>query len=401
VEHKLDGLIHWFKWAEYDLAATVNRVEENKWGGITGNVHIWRPEKKVEMALTTLSMMSENSKLSLLKRLAQRDPKVNWANIVDSMCMEVVLSYQQGEPALDLSEQEIVPCQYLIKPLLLKGEVNLVYGEGQSGKSMTADYACTLLSLPESHNGLDVDGATCLYLDWETSKEVHARRTAWIARGMGVPRPSIHYRRMTAPLADDLYAVRNLVERHDIDFIVLDSGLGASGGDIEKPTDPGRLFAAIRTLGVTTLIITHKAKSVDAKTPYGNVFWFNFSRNIFEVRGARNGVTNTIGFYHKKANDDTLAEPFALTFHYDTENEIISVSRGDIESAEELTEGMSHRERIRTELRDGSLAVEDISERTGIAVASVKTILYRNKHWFVKPKKSDLWGLVTTRLDGN
>src|SRR5262249_46188403 len=156
-----------------------------------------------------------------------------------------------------------------------------------------------------------------LFLDYESTQAEHEDRLARLLDGLDVTLTHpIVYRPMSRALADDAVRCPAEIARQSISLVILDSFAPARGQDPESADSLIRCFAALRSFGtVTKLALAHVSKvAADAKgpaKPYGSVFAFNLSRNVWEIRrGEAAGAQELVlGCYHRKNNSGPLSPP--------------------------------------------------------------------------------------------
>jgi len=271
----------------------------------------------------------------------------------------------------------------------------MLYGAGQTGKSIMAVYLAALIESPLDHNGLEAEPGKVLYLDYETDETEVAHRMRCILKGLEVETATdMLYRYGRMPLADDIEQVQRIVAENEVDVVIVDSLGMAAGGDQDKSMDIIRYFQALRTLKCTTLTIDHVNK--EGKL-YGNVYKFNEARNVLEVKGVTETESSTIdiGLYHRKMNNGSLMKP--LGFRIEFGEEAYTVRKQDLNQIPELEAGLPLRQRLRSELAHGACPVNDLAEALGVTEATIRMTLNRNKALF-QPVYQDgvrdhLWGL--------
>jgi hypothetical protein len=225
-----------------------------------------------------------------------------------------------------------------------------------------------------------------LALDWEDGPDTWNDRSAAIAAGIGAPAPAIHYRAMSRPLADDLEAIAAYVTEHEIRLVIVDS-LGLATGatrDGESVSDGAfRLFAALRELGTTSLLVDHVA-GADLETsratakPYGSVYKLNLARSAFELRREREGdVDRTeLMLLHTKSNAAARMTAQGLVILRDAS--AIRFERTEVE-APELVAAMPLAARMAHVLRAGAQPVPFIADELGVTPATLRSVLHRDR----------------------
>lgn len=281
----------------------------------------------------SLNLAAGPSRATLAKILDERCPGVPWRSLVDDSALEVADRFMAGEPESAVTwrasgqtdESWWVPGLIRYGP----GAVSLLFGRGGSGKSITA-LALTLASL----RGASLGGSSgwvvrplrgVLYLDWESDKATFDHRVTCLLRGEGLAADALpatlHHVQMTRPLAHSLPQVSAAIRRRNPEAIVIDSWVPACGFDARNDAEAtSRTMAAIRTLGLPALGITHitnaAADGESESRPFASVFNQNLPRSVIRVTGDRNGSHTTVTYTHTKVNDGPLLPPRTLTFTY-------------------------------------------------------------------------------------
>lgn len=301
------------------------------------------------MHLARFNVLSSTSRSSLAKQLAARAPDHNmdWYDGLETLCQMVIKAEQQGEDVVYVGHEtdEVEENHFLVEPLILNNQPSMIFGPGGSGKSVIA-LACalSLITGREIIPGIQPHRrGNAMYLDWETDKETINRRLHRIARGHGFPPPPLLYRASSRPFSEQVEAISALVDKHDIDLIVIDSaeksmGAGHERADANEATM--RLHEAVRLIGVSTLIIDHINK-VDLRskpgqaTPYGSAFKTWMVRSSWEIRRVgdesdREHLKTVL--FHAKSNDTALYAPLGIRIDYPpTGEKTITFSREDVD----------------------------------------------------------------------
>ena len=346
--------------------------------------------------------MSSLSRNRLAKALTERVADIDWDSVIKYSCILAVSHYRQGEPVVEIGgKPETMEQSFQLWPLLEKGEPMTIFGPGGTGKSYLADYMAVLVQLNYAGiYGWLPESANVLYLDWESSKNIHERRIWAIKQGLGIDsEDKIFYRFCSQPFADDIADIQRLVIENNAGFVIVDSQVAASGDDPDKAESASRYYNALRSLRCTTLTIDHVPKNTEGKAmPFGSVFKWNRARSLFEVKQVQEPGENAaeLGLYHRKCNEGKLLQPIGLKlqFHYGPGENLESVvfSETDIRGVPELAKALPLKDRIRGILQSGPMTIGDIAEEMQANEGSIKTILNRGKNLFAR--NGNMWGLL-------
>lgn len=348
---------------------------------------------------------------ALVKQLTQRFPPwdLNWPGIVESLCVRTVDIWREGYPAIRVGD---IPAterlRWRLFPLLAEREINYLYGDGGSSKTLLAIYVASLISLPWSDGRWEPEPGNVLYLDWETHQAAFRERVCAIHAGLGIDADSeILYKRMVSPLAHDAEEIQRLVLAHSIDLVVVDSVGMAAGGPFKDDEFANNLARALRSLNVTALCVDHVSKEgnfsgkKDARnvTQIGTIAKRNMSRNQWYLRADDDSLPETldVGLWHGKGNDTGYMRPLGIQWRFlgspETGTTGIFLKHTQIKDVPEFEKTMSHAERIQNLLLDkGKMSPTAICTQLGIDIATVRSRLNGRKDLFVKDGAE--WGVL-------
>ncbi len=360
-----DNGIYKITWNELNITAEIDRIKETSDHEVKAEVKIIssRPTSSGHLGFGRLNLTSTPARNSFAKSLAERDAEVDWSGLIVHLCRLVLEEWRGGAPAMKLTGNVDVEAQvkWLIEPIIQLNNPTLIYGQGSAGKSWFAQYLAVLADEGSSHCNLGVEPSTVLYLDWETDSAELGSRITMIRRGLGMTGESkIWYKPMSQGLANDIETIRNLCVEHAITLIIIDSLGSACMGEPESAEVVLRTFGALRSLGVSSLIIDHTNKEGHL---FGSVYKRNSARQVFHCEKSQSEDDNKLvmGLFHKKVNNSKLIKPmgFELVF----EDGMITFSRQDVRDTA-LEEHMSLKDRIQNILRNrqGGLSVAQIAE---------------------------------------
>lgn len=372
-----------FTWPDLPLAVTLARIREDGRGTRAELVALLVDGEKERVLLhQTVNLLS--SKVRLAKELNTRFP-APWDSLLEQVCVLALRSLREGEPVYSLaSTEEDAPSAFILNPILYEDEPTVIYGPGDSLKSFFVLYCALLLS-----NGHAVHPLACspeprrvLWLDWEMSLRNVRGRVRLLQHGdpslVHVP----DFRRMVAALADTVDELKALVAEGAYEVLCIDSlGMAAGASELEKAGSAIAFYAAVRALGLPTIIIGHSPKDQEGKgrTLYGNVYFRNLARVAWEVR--REG--DTIGLYQDKSNLGPLQAPFGLRFVVDEAQTQCTVLEGDLFEKPDLADHLPIWKKIHKALSDHPhQTIDQLAEALDIKKASIKARLYEHIEHF-------------------
>lgn len=252
-----------------------------------------------------------------------------WRKIIEQAFASVLDAYREGEKERLLGGKRVAPPQpkHLIEGLLIENVANTWFGPGGTGKSTAAVAACVAHVLEQPFAGIPVSKGVPLYLDWEDEEEAFERILWEVSRGYGMDESArVYWRRMRAPLKDDIAYVAALIDRLGATMVVIDSATRAMGaaGDHGTYESTAVAFAeAIRSLGkVTILIVDHVDGATvkeggPAKKAYGSIHKLNFVRNAWSLTPDDEASVQTVGWTHAKVNHGPKRAAFGVRYERD------------------------------------------------------------------------------------
>jgi hypothetical protein len=206
-----------------------------------------------------------------------------------------------------------------------------------------------------------------------------------IRRGLGITDPChIWYKSMASGLSADLETVKAIVVDKSISLVVVDSIGSACMGEPESAEVVLRMFAALRSLGVSSICIDHTNKE---KSLFGSVYKFNAARQIFEVAKTQKPEENKLifGLFHRKANNSKLIKDMGFELSFGEGS--VQFARKDIRDTP-LEEHMRNADRIANALRGGGLTVGELAERLDKTENHIRSLLSQYSDMFIKLGKS-------------
>ena len=314
--------------------------------------------------------------------------------------------HREGEPLRILTKDVAVePLTYLLRPLVFKDKPSALYGDGGTGKSTLALACAMTVSVGGTLAGISALKGKALYLDYEDSYDVHVRRMKAIVAGHpDLAEAQVSYRACTEPLLNLAYPLLRQIRAEGIAFLVLDSLVAATGGDASAEA-AARIFKAIRTFGIGTLILAHVAKNPaegQDTSIYGSVFNKNFTRATWELKLEQEvgEDVSILGLINRKVNLSRKHAPIGLKVTQSEENTRIQYEPFDLSQAAELKSSLPWPNQIRNLLEDGEpRSSRQIAEALGAKIGVITTTLsnprYKGHKWhMVGEGKAVKWTVV-------
>lgn len=269
---------------------------------------------------TRFNLLSATTKAQVVKTLAGQLEEVDWANVLETGCFLVKRRQREGDPAVDLA---LLPPsdrpRWVLRPYLSADRPAIIFGAGGGGKTMFALAAAVSCASGHPIVGQPVGPPRRVQiLDYESDHYEHQARVRAICRGAGLPplAPNcLYHRRMPVTLAAAAPTIRREIATLGIGLVLIDSLAGAAG-ELEESAAILQCFAAIRSLGVPVLVISHITRaSIQADelangrrrlSPFGSVFAENSAGNTWSLRrrGEEGAGSGSLLLVHEKTNND-------------------------------------------------------------------------------------------------
>lgn len=341
---KLDEIIGGYRltWDEEQIRAQISGLNFHSNGEVKAEVQIETTRENfaphIHRALFNFEATRSRKDLAQACFEAHRTLTLDqWQTVIESLAVRTLDKIREGEPVVRLyGDSKASPPGYLLEPFILENQINVIYAERSSAKSLLALLLAVLLhkKAMDNHLGLrrTAKPQAILYLDWEDSDMMLDYQIACLKRGMNLEEiPPIFYRHCSRPLAKDIVQIQRKCVEVAATMIIVDSLGMAVGGDLNA-TDPAfAYFGAVRQINLTSLHLGHTSKDKEGKykTVYGNGYYENEPRNIWEAykeqSAGESGLTLTL--YHRKAPPfGGLREDMAFRFEFDSNKTIVNTT---------------------------------------------------------------------------
>lgn len=314
-------------------------------------------------SLSSRQTLVRTIKESAINEIAMYIP---WEQMLHQVISLTIADIRKSDKAVELDfsgENNIEPPEYALFPFVIKGMPNIIFAERGGAKTLLSTLFSIAMSMHIYDEALNLKPGTkeackVLYLDWEQNERLVTYTFKTLLDGMGVGYCPIVYKRCKRPLIEEIGEVLQVITQKGIDTILIDSLGLAAGGDLNATAPALQFFSALRQLdNMTFLILAHTAKNGDFKnrTVYGNVYYENEARNIWETRKVQvEGSSECdLTLFHKKP------PPFAgiqapIAFHSSFNGNKTYVS-----AADPATEGNSNDEPGKLEIL--AAAIEELN----------------------------------------
>jgi hypothetical protein len=317
-----------FFWIGMKLKIVVDHIEEDD----STEISVFQNDKPIYVS--GFKLLSITHKEALVKALKFINKDIPWAVIVNQVAVQSLIRIRTGEEVIFLDNlHEIKRPEYLIHPLFVKNVPNIIYGDRGSAKSLFMSFVDLLLYLKWENNPFNLTIPSehkVLILDWENDSDVTKWQVRSLSLGIDVEYFSLAYLHCSRSLVKSLFHIQKKINEIGADTIIMDSLGLAVGGNLNDSEPALSFFSALRQLPVTPLIIAHNAKDINNKykTVYGNVFYENLSRSIWEVSKYQEPNSNelTLSMYQRKSPPfASYNSPLGFKFVFDEYRTRVSI----------------------------------------------------------------------------
>lgn len=374
----------------------------------TGKAEIWSRYSENGSAstlidvseLNLLASRSRDEHCRRLKGLCDL-PDFEWGDAFRWIVPMALQARRKGDPIIELGkpDQVIQRPSWDAFPFVVSGMPNIIFGDRGSLKSKFALLLTLIMMLPWDDNNLGIIAPkkklTVLKLDFEATQDADAYEWHRLLRGIDMEGAiQLKYRPCRRPLADDVEAISAHADSINADVLLIDSLGPASGGDLNASEPALRFNNALRQLNRTSLIPAHTAKNPQGNrhTVFGNSFYENLARNIWEVTKEETDEEESTQLHIalRQTKSPPFAphhKPLAFEFDFDEEVERTIIRRYDVNKIESIQQHTSVASQILSVLKSGKRTVASLTEELGQPGGTIRQALFRLK----KAEKVDSW----------
>jgi len=365
-------------------------------------------KKDILLVPTKFNFSSEPTRAKFADQLQKKlDLQVEWKEVFDSICQIIQELVRTGDKCVEVfPDPNTPPPEQLLQGLLYKGVQNIIFGEKGVLKSTVAYLLGVCVTLPWRDNPLDLsvseDSVKTLVLDWETDENIFRYCMSRLQKGMNIPVCSLHYRRCTLPLMDDIEAVQKHIADTGAKLLIIDSLGAAAGGERGelKGSEAALLFnTALRKLKLTSLIIAQTSKAdLDGKrkTIFGSTYFTYYARNIFELCAGHDdlGDKQHLALFHRECNLGKKMPSMGLQVEFNEANGGIKIQREHL-SVAEFAQKVSVSMRILEALKQGAMTSKELTDYLEVGRNTIDQTLGRLRtNHKITDTGDKKWGLL-------
>ena len=222
------------------INATLRRIRDSR-DGTKAEIELWveKDGKHKTILNQHLNLLAIRSRNELVKELCEIIQNDKWYHIIKTICERTVYEFRKGADPKKLSGCENnLDTNFLVEPLVYENKANMIYGAGSSLKSYWALILGMVIQNPPQNDffGMKIKQANTLYLDYEGDEEEINRRVRTIQKTLNLPLDTnILYRESRTPFIDDLDEIEDIVNDHNVKFLVIDSlGIACASRDLKE-----------------------------------------------------------------------------------------------------------------------------------------------------------------------
>jgi hypothetical protein len=271
-------------------------------------------------------------------------------------------------------------CTWLLEPFVQEDQINTIFGMGSSGK--------TLLSMHFSKIIAQTLGHKILFIDYEDSSGGWKNKLVKMigSDDFGPPdilKKFVYFDSEQIPIADQVEKIKEVIKRHEIRFVVVDSASLATGESTSDEKAAVRLVSALKLLRTTVLLIAHQRKNNGSETPIGSIQYENQSRNVWNISGTPDAEDNHIihvACTHTKANNTFLRlTPAGFAVNFGEKEITVESEKAVIKVEKEGSETNFDRIKRHLMICSEPVTARNIAESLELSVDSVAKNLGKGK----------------------
>lgn len=343
-----------------------------------------------------LKAHSDSNKEALARqlKLAFSQFGLVWTLIVNDLVVAFIEALNNHKQDFTLSEVEGEKKSWLLEPFIMEHSINILFGMGSAGKTLTALYLSILYGQGKGLWGNGRKGNTLL-IDFEND-QIEWRDTLRSLLGsqdidVEEAEKTFHYwQSEQIPLYSQVEKLKNFIREKKIDLVIVDSASMAAGDSTSDEASALKLMGALKLLNTSVLLIAHERKNDGEGNPIGSIQYFNQARNIWHIKNDRDGSDNEldISCKHTKCNGSYLRkDPIGFKIKFGEGQIIVNMGQSVIKA------DYSPSSLILDELKGGGLTPKQIAENIDKPIGTVRTALSRLKNMQKVNNFSGVWSL--------
>jgi len=260
---------------------------------------------------------SDSNKESLARQLksAFPDSEAQWILVVNELASSFIEALNNHKQLFTNSEISGQKKDWLLEPFLEEHSINIFFGLGSGGKTLTSIYLGVLYGL--GRRVFDADAGSqgnVLLVDFENDAVEWRDRMRSLCGKMQVTMEDLennffYWQSDQIPMYAQVEKIKETIREKKIKLVIIDSASMAAGDTTSDESAALKLMGALKMLDTTVLLIAHQRKNDGDATPIGSIQYFNQARNIWHIEGRVDDKDNRImhiGCIHSKCNNGYL-----------------------------------------------------------------------------------------------
>ena len=312
-----------------------------------------------------------------------REKSKMWTILVTKVCSELHKISQNKKR--DFRVDEVVPKEvtWMLEPFIQEDQINTFFGMGSSGKTTMAMYFATMVA---------ENGARTLLIDYENDVASWASKM----KQMSEKKDFIYYDPEQTPIIEQVDKIKEVIKRHDIKLVIVDSASLASGDSTSDEKAALKLFAGLKLLKTTVILIAHQRKNEGDRNPIGSIQYENQARNVWNFASTPDDWEKTtlhVACKHTKANNTYLRkDPIGFKIIFD------QGLRVEEESAiNNFEDKFPIKKRIERLLNENPMEAKEIAKELGITYGTCRKNLSEGKNSGLFTQVEGKWATSVTQ----
>ena len=355
---------------------------------------MWQPGEPFDFHISAHSLSNLTTYRRAIENYYGKD--LEWERLIIRACKRAEAAYRSASNLENPDDYTVTTGpEHMIDDVLRKNQVNVVFGMGESAKSLVVQDMVQHMTAGAWWAGRHTINSRWLWLDYENpTKEDFSFRRMRLVLGMEaeVQTETVMWlwgRGIALP--DYLATVEREMQGMGADGLVIDSAVFACGGDAIKQEVATHFFNSLNRLRTTTILIAHTDKAENDRMPFGSVFWHNGIHGLswYVKKVAHAGSDElTVGFYNRKVSGGRKPHDFAVRVRFDGTVGPIRLEPAELSDEQELANKGNAWVRIWSAL-DGEMTYKQLAEATNLTEQGVKTALRRSTSGLVQTRYAD------------
>ncbi len=311
-------------------------------GELWAETSVWLtlPGTEPEPHWQRLNLLSPSSRDAMRQSLERQFGKeFNWQLNTTKAVNRAVAAYRNADRLESFEHNpERLPMQFLIETLVPKGQQSILHGPPAVGKSFIVAAITLAVSRGSDFCGLACEYSPVLIVDWENDREMdHEPRMERLMEGMGLDPAELNrlpikfWDGKGIPLVEQADAIRRARLSMGAELVIVDSLGPAAGGEMFSPEATMRLFAALKRIGGTALIIG-QVPAADEERLYGNQYYLYMPHGRIWVVKRTSAIEGQdevdVSLVCKKASNGQWPKPIPIHMSFTGTNGPITLSPG-------------------------------------------------------------------------